>query len=82
MTEVERLGTGGFALGALAASEQGIGLCTALGWRRWIGPTAALTPDSVVEAPGEAFVLPTPHSPPGLDPTSRLVRDWRRGDLW
>jgi aminoglycoside 2'-N-acetyltransferase I len=83
MTEIERLVTGGFELGALAASEQGVGLYTARGWRPWTGPTAALTPDGLVETLGEgAFVLPTPHTPAGLDPTSRLICDWRRGDLW
>jgi aminoglycoside 2'-N-acetyltransferase I len=83
MTEVERLVAGGFELGALAASEQGVGLYTARDWQPWTGPTAALTPDGIIETPDQgAFVLPTPHTPAGLDPTSRLVCDWRRGDLW
>jgi aminoglycoside 2'-N-acetyltransferase I len=83
MTEIERLIAGGFELGALAASEQGVGLYTARGWQPWTGPTASLTPDGVVETPDQGvFVLPTPHTPAGLDPTNRLVCDWRRGDLW
>jgi aminoglycoside 2'-N-acetyltransferase I len=28
------------------------------------------------------FVLPTPHTPSGLDTSARLVCDWRPGDLW
>jgi aminoglycoside 2'-N-acetyltransferase I len=83
MTEVERLVAGGFELGALSASEQGVGLYTARGWLPWSGPTAALTPDGIVETPDEGvFVRPTPHTPAELDVTARLVCDWRRGDLW
>jgi aminoglycoside 2'-N-acetyltransferase I len=83
MTEIERLIVGGFELGALASSEQGVGLYTARGWQPWTGPTAALTVGGVVATPGQgAIVLPTPHTPAGLDPTTRLVSDWRRGDLW
>ena len=83
LAEVERLVAGGFELGALASSRQAVGLYAARGWQRWTGPTAALTPDGVVESPDEAvFVLPTPQTPAGLDTTARLVCDWRRGDLW
>jgi aminoglycoside 2'-N-acetyltransferase I len=83
MAEVERLVTGGHELGALSASEDGRGLYAARGWVPWTGPLAALTPDGVVPAPDEAvFVLPTPATPPGLDPAGRLVCDWRRGELW
>jgi aminoglycoside 2'-N-acetyltransferase I len=83
MTELERLVAGGFELGALAPSEQGVALYTARGWRLWTGPTAALTPEGIVETPDQGvFVLPTPHTPAGLDTTTRLVCDWRRGDLW
>ena len=83
MTEVERLIAGGFELGALAASDAGERLYTARGWMPWPGATAALTPDGVVEVPDQGvFVLPTPHTPLQLDPTTRLVCDWRRGDLW
>ena len=83
MTEVERLVTGGHELGALSASEDGVGLYAARGWLPWTSPLAALTPDGVVPTPDEAvFVLPTPATPAGLDPASRLVCDWRRGELW
>jgi aminoglycoside 2'-N-acetyltransferase I len=83
MTEIERLLAGGFELGALSASEQGAALYTARGWQPWTGPTGGLTPDGVVETPDPGvFVLPTPHTPAGLDPTGRLVCDWRRGDPW
>ena len=83
MGEVERLIAGGFELGALASSQQAVGFYAARGWLPWSGPTAALTPEGVVDCPDEAvFVLPTPHTPAGLDTAGRLVCDWRRGDLW
>jgi aminoglycoside 2'-N-acetyltransferase I len=83
MTEVERLVAGGFELGALAASEQGVALYTARGWLPWSGPTAALTPAGIVETPDQGvFVRPTPHTATELDVAARLVCDWRRGDLW
>ena len=83
MAEVERLVTGGAELGALSASADGARLYTARGWLPWRGPTAALTPEGVVDTPDEqVFVLPTPDTPAPLDTAGRLVCDWRRGDLW
>ena len=83
MAEVERLVTGGFELGALSSSRQAVGLYAARGWQRWTGAVAARTPQGVVDSPGEAvFVLPTPHTPAGLDTSARLLCDWRPGDLW
>ena len=83
MDEVERLIAGGFELGALASSWQAVEFYAARGWQPWSGPTAALTPEGVVDCPDEAvFVLPTPHTPAGLDTAGRLVCDWRRGDPW
>jgi aminoglycoside 2'-N-acetyltransferase I len=83
MTEVERLVTGGFELGALSSSRQAVELYAARDWQRWTGPVGALTPRGVVDSPGEAvFVLPTPHTPAGLDTSARLLCDWRPGDLW
>jgi aminoglycoside 2'-N-acetyltransferase I len=83
MAEVERLVAGGFELGALSSSRQAVRFYAARGWQRWTGAVAARTPQGVVDSPGEAvFVLPTPHTPAGLDASARLVCDWRPGDLW
>ncbi|WP_369135106.1 GNAT family N-acetyltransferase [Modestobacter sp. I12A-02662] len=83
MAEIERLIAGGAELGALASSAAAVNFYRARGWLRWTGPTAALTPGGPVETPDEAvLVLPTPATPAPLDPTGRLVCDWRRGDLW
>ena len=83
MDAVERLVTGGFELGALAASEDGARLYQNRGWLHWVGQLSARTPDGVVPTPDEeVFVLPTPTTPPVLDPDGPLTCDWRRGDLW
>lgn len=44
MQSAERLITGSFELGALAASEEGASLYLRRGWTPWQGPLAALTP--------------------------------------
>ncbi len=71
-----------YALGALGTSDDGAPLYAALGWTRWPGPTAALTPDGVRRTPdadGGIFVRPvTAH----LDPALPLICDWRDGDVW
>ena len=83
MAEVERLVTGGSELGALAASTDGAGLYESRGWTRWEGPLCALTPDGITAGDASrVFVLPTPETPVELDPTMRLVCDWRRGSAW
>jgi aminoglycoside 2'-N-acetyltransferase I len=83
MDPVERLVTGGFELGALAASDDGARLYERRGWLPWQGPLAALTPSGVVPTPEErVFVLGTPATPLTLDPRLPLMCDWRRGDPW
>ncbi|WP_138756912.1 GNAT family N-acetyltransferase [Modestobacter altitudinis] len=83
MAEVERLVAGGFELGALSSSREAVGFYAARGWQRWSGAVGAFTPHGVVDSPGEAvFVLPTPYTPAGLDTATRLLCDWRPGDLW
>ncbi len=55
---------------------------SARGWRRWEGPTCALTPDGVVRTPDEdggVFVLP---GDVPLDLSGTLTCDWRDGDVW
>jgi aminoglycoside 2'-N-acetyltransferase I len=83
MAEVERLVRGGYELGALAASTDGVGLYEARGWIRWQGPLCALTPQGRTEGDASrVFVLPTPETPGPLDPTQPLTCDWRRGSLY
>ena len=81
MRELDRLVRGGYELGALAASEQAAGLYASLGWSRWTGPTAALTPDGLRPTPDEDSVMVLPVTAV-LDPTDVLIGDWRDGDVW
>ena len=72
----------GYALGALASSDDGVGLYTALGWTRWSGPTGVLAPDGLRMTPDAedlVFVRPVTVR---LDPSHSLVCDWRDGDVW
>jgi aminoglycoside 2'-N-acetyltransferase I len=72
----------GYTLGALATSDDGAPLYAALGWTRWPGPTAVLSPDGVrgtPDADGAIFVRAVSAH---LDPALPLVCDWRNGDVW
>jgi aminoglycoside 2'-N-acetyltransferase I len=71
-----------YELGALSATDAGAALYDARGWRRWQGPTYALTPDGIVRTEdddGSVYVLPL--SAP-LDVAAELTCDWRDGDVW
>lgn len=82
MAAVERVIRGAYEVGALGASDEGMALYQARGWRRWEGPTSALTPDGIVRTPdddGGIFVLPVGAT---LDLTGELTCDWRPGEVW
>lgn len=82
MTRVEQVVSGAYQLGALSASEDGVGLYTGRGWQRWSGPTSAFTPVGTVRTPaddGSVFVLPVGVA---VEPTGELTCDWRSGDPW
>ncbi len=72
----------GYALGALATSDDGAPLYAALGWSRWSGPTAVLTPDGLRHTPDadDAIFVRVVDIP--LDHGLPLVCDWRDGDVW
>jgi aminoglycoside 2'-N-acetyltransferase I len=73
---------GGYVLGALATTDDGAPLYVALGWSRWPGPTAVLTPDGIRPTPdacGAIFVRTVGAT---LDPEQPLICDWRDGDVW
>lgn len=82
MDEVERIVRGAYALGALSSSDMALGFYAARGWRRWRGPTSALTPDGVRRTPdddGGVHVLPVTAR---LDLDGELTCDWRDGEVW
>jgi aminoglycoside 2'-N-acetyltransferase I len=82
MGALERVIRGAYELGALAASDEAIALYARRGWRRWDGPTSALTPAGIVrteDADGAVYVLPLAVP---LDTGSELTCDWRGGEVW
>jgi aminoglycoside 2'-N-acetyltransferase I len=82
MGAIERIVRGGYELGALSATDDGVAFYGAIGWRLWEGPTFALSPGGVVrteEDDGSVFVLPVSAE---LDVTGELTCDWREGDVW
>ncbi len=82
MTALERVIRGAYDLGALGSTEEAKPFYEARGWRRWDGPTSALTPEGVVRTPDEdggVYVLPLETE---LDLTAGLTCGWRDGDVW
>jgi aminoglycoside 2'-N-acetyltransferase I len=72
----------GYVIGALGASDAGAALYSGLGWSRWPGRTAVLSPDGIRATPdddGGVFVRPVTAR---LDPAELLICDWREGDVW
>ncbi|MGM1063769.1 GNAT family N-acetyltransferase [Saccharothrix sp. Mg75] len=83
MGALEGVVRGGYAFGALSASEDGLGFYAARGWLRWRGRTFAMTPDGLVRTEEEddgVFVLPAGTALPDL--RGDLACDWRAGDAW
>lgn len=83
MTEIARVITAAYDLGALGATDEGAALYRAHGWLRWQGATSALTPEGprpTPEASEYVYVLPVEGQP--LDLHGELTCDWRSGDVW
>ena len=82
MEALERVLRGAYELGALGAAEAAMDFYTARGWKRWEGPTSALTPSGIVRTEdddGGVFVLPLTAP---LEFAGKLTCDWRDGDVW
>jgi len=82
MAAIERVIRGAYELGALGATDDGAAFYAARGWRRWRGPTWALTPTGRVRTANEddsIFVLETTTA---LDLSEALTCDWRDGESW
>ena len=82
MAEAERVIRAAYQLGALGATDEAIPFYRGRGWRRWRGPTSALTPRGVVRTPDDddaVFVLPVAVP---LDLDGELTADCRDGDVW
>jgi aminoglycoside 2'-N-acetyltransferase I len=71
-----------YELGALSATDDGLGFYAARGWKRWRGPTSALTPTGIARTEGDdgsVHVLPVTVT---LDLDGELTCDWRDGEVW
>jgi aminoglycoside 2'-N-acetyltransferase I len=82
MAALERVLRGAYDLGALGATDDAVRLYEARGWKRWAGPTSALTPDGIrrtQDDDGSVYVLPVAIT---LDLAGELTCDWRDGDVW
>jgi aminoglycoside 2'-N-acetyltransferase I len=82
MDAVERVIRGAYDVGALGATDEAVALYTGRGWRRWEGPTFALTPGGVVRTPEDDDAIFVLESAVRLDLAAALTCDWRDGDAW
>ena len=82
MAALERVIRGAYDLGALGSTDVAAPFYAAREWRRWEGPTSALTPAGITRTPdadGSIYVLPAAVP---LDLSGALTCDWRDGDVW
>jgi aminoglycoside 2'-N-acetyltransferase I len=82
MEALERVLRGAYEVGGLSASDAAAGFYAARGWKRWRGPTSALTPTGIARTEdddGGVHVLPLTVP---LDLAGELTCDWRDGDVW
>jgi aminoglycoside 2'-N-acetyltransferase I len=82
MAALERVVRGAYDLGALGATDEATALYEARSWKRWEGPTSAMTPTGVTrteDEDGSVYVLPLAAP---LDLAGELTCDWRDGDVW
>lgn len=82
MAALEEVVRGGYELGALASSDDGLAFYRARGWQLWTGTTSVVTPQGMRRTPdddGCVFVLPGALR---LRPGGDLACDWRPGDVW
>jgi aminoglycoside 2'-N-acetyltransferase I len=79
---IDRVIRRAYVLGALGASDEAAPLYTGLGWRRWEGPTFALTPAGLLSTPEEAGSIYILEVGCALDVRGELACDWRDGDVW
>ena len=82
MAPLERIVGAAYDLGALGSTEEAAAFYAARGWRRWAGPTSALTPAGVVRTPDDDGGVHVLEAAAALDLSGELTCDWRDGDVW
>jgi aminoglycoside 2'-N-acetyltransferase I len=84
MDAVEDIINNAYDLGALGATDAAVEFYVGRGWRRWRGPSWALTPAGVVrtaDEDGAIYVLALAGGAE-LELDGALMADWREGDVW
>lgn len=82
MDALERVVGEAYELGSLGATDEAADLYAARGWKRWQGPTLALTPTGIRRTEGgDGSIYVLPGAVP-LDLSGELTCDWREGDVW
>lgn len=82
MEAIDAVVVGGYAFGALGATDDGAPLYARHGWTSWRGPTYALTPDGVTRTADADDAIMVLDRRSMLDLDGELACDWRAGDLW
>ncbi|WCB91599.1 Aminoglycoside 2'-N-acetyltransferase [Baekduia alba] len=84
MDAVEDVIRNAYDLGALGATDAAVPFYVRRGWRRWRGPSWALTPDGVVRTADEdgAIYVLTLADGAELTLDRPLMADWREGGVW
>ncbi|WP_051943890.1 GNAT family N-acetyltransferase [Streptacidiphilus rugosus] len=82
MAALEGVIARGYDFGALAATDEAMEFYASRGWRRWQGPTSALTPAGIVRTEDADDCLFVLQGDAPLDRTGELTCDWRDGDVW
>ncbi len=82
MEALEQVARGAYDMAALGATDEVADFYAGRGWKRWQGPTSALTPTGIERTPDEdgcVYVLPLTVP---LELSGELTCDWRDGDVW
>jgi len=84
MDAVEGVIRNAYDLGALGATDAAVPFYVGRGWRRWRGPSWALTPNGMVRTAAEdgAIYVLTVDGGAELSLDGPLMADWREGDVW
>jgi aminoglycoside 2'-N-acetyltransferase I len=82
MGALERVIRGAYDLGGLGATDEAARFYAGRGWRRWEGPSSALTPTGIVPTPEEDGSIYVLTAGVRLEYGAELTCDWREGDVW
>ena len=82
LLDVERVAPAMPGAKVLEKTGDGAGFYERRGWKRWLGPTSAITPAGVVRTPDDHGSVYVRAVGVRLHVERELTCDWRGGDLW